>query len=79
MDLPGQIVLDTLGKLRAHGHGLWGWCYSCAGLFDVDVTALVDERGADCDIARLAPVPCPYCGSSAIEMHIIGAGKGTRR
>jgi hypothetical protein len=47
--------------------------YSCAGLFDVDVPALVDERGADCDIAR---VPCPYCGSSAVEMHIISPGKG---
>jgi ssDNA-binding Zn-finger/Zn-ribbon topoisomerase 1 len=23
------IALDTLGKLRHHGHGLFGWCSDC--------------------------------------------------
>ena len=72
MDRPGQIVPDTLSKLRAFGHGLWGWCYNCAGLFDIDVPALVREHGADCDIARLAAVCCPHCGSRAVEMQIVG-------
>lgn len=24
-----RILLDTLGKLRAHGHGLFGCCLDC--------------------------------------------------
>ncbi|HEV2549592.1 MAG TPA: hypothetical protein VGU20_19910 [Stellaceae bacterium] len=24
-----MIVLDTLGKLHRHGHGLFGWCFEC--------------------------------------------------
>jgi hypothetical protein len=28
-----SIVLDTLGKLTAHGHGLDGWCLDCAARY----------------------------------------------
>jgi hypothetical protein len=24
-----MLVLDTLGKLHHHGHGLFGWCSEC--------------------------------------------------
>jgi hypothetical protein len=24
-----MIVLDTLGKLWQHGHGMFGWCSDC--------------------------------------------------
>jgi hypothetical protein len=27
-------VLDTLGKLYAHGHGIGGYCLACQRLFD---------------------------------------------
>src|SRR5258708_26065956 len=32
-------------------------------LCDIDMAALIAERGADCAVVGLAPVPCPYCGS----------------
>jgi hypothetical protein len=75
------IVLDTLGKLHAHGYSLWGWCRDCAKLyrmgqraeervlaaFDIDMAALIAERGADHSFIRMAPVPCPRCGSRDTE------------
>jgi hypothetical protein len=27
----GSVVLDTLGKLAEHGHGLFGYCSSASG------------------------------------------------
>jgi hypothetical protein len=33
--LADLIVLDTLGKLRAHGHGIGGYCLVCQRIFDV--------------------------------------------
>jgi hypothetical protein len=30
-----HIVLDTIGKLHAHGHGLFGYCRRCDRHFDV--------------------------------------------
>lgn len=79
-----SIVVDTLGKLRAHGRGLWGWCRGCAKLyrmsdppqrrplasFDIDMLALIAERGADYSIIRMAPVTCPRCGSRETEYRI---------
>lgn len=73
----GFIALDTLGKLRAHHYRMAGNCLPCAGLyradvpasarvsssFDIDLDALVRERGEDSPVAGMAPVPCPRCGS----------------
>ncbi len=30
-----RIILDTLGKLHAHGHGLFGYCRRCDRQFPV--------------------------------------------
>jgi hypothetical protein len=38
--------------------------------FDIDMAALVAERGADCPIVGMAPVPCPYCGSRDTEIRL---------
>jgi hypothetical protein len=34
------IVLDTLGKLYAHGHGIGGYCLVCQRVFVVSLPAL---------------------------------------
>ena len=48
------FVLDTLGKLRMHGHGIGGYCLICQRLFSVSMTALIAERGADtCSFVQL--------------------------
>ncbi|HEV2549015.1 MAG TPA: hypothetical protein VGU20_16860 [Stellaceae bacterium] len=81
------IVLDTLGKLSRHGHGLFGWCSACGSpsrywadvkerraprraIFDVDLGALVRERGGDCPVVGMAPICCPRCGSRDTETRI---------
>jgi hypothetical protein len=78
------IILDTLGKLYAHGHGLDGWCLDCAGRyrpgapateqvrssFDVNMWAFIAERGADAAIIGLQPPPCPRCGSPRTEVRL---------
>jgi hypothetical protein len=78
------ITLDTLGKLYAHGHGLNGWCLECSASyrpevpaaarpragFDVDIAALIAERGADAAIVSLRPPPCPRCGSERTEVRL---------
>jgi hypothetical protein len=82
------IVLDTLGKLRAHGHGLNGWCLDCAARyrpaapaaewvragFDVDMAQLIAERGADAAIVGLRPPACPRCGSARTEVRLCVLG-----
>ena len=40
------FVLDTLGKLHMHGHGIGGYCLDCQRLFNVEMAALIAERGA---------------------------------
>lgn len=83
------IVLDTLGKLRSHGYGMFGTCLDCSRLyrmdapaeqrisahFDIDLGKLIEERGADADCIHMAPVPCPRCGSDHTE-HRITTGHG---
>jgi hypothetical protein len=82
------IILDTLGKLYAHGHGLVGWCLDCAGRyrpatpasekvrssFDVDMATFIAERGADAAISGLQPPPCPRCGSARTEIRYLTGG-----
>jgi hypothetical protein len=46
MSARDSIVLDTLGKLYAHGHGIGGYCFVCQRIFDVSIVALIRERAA---------------------------------
>src|SRR5260370_42559455 len=39
-------------------------------LFEIGMAALIAERGADCAVVGLAPVPCPYRGSIDTEKRI---------
>lgn len=78
------IVLDTLGKLYAHGHGLYGRCLDWSARyrpsapaaeqpragFVVDIAALIAERGADAMIVGLRSPPCPRCGSARFEIRL---------
>jgi hypothetical protein len=78
------IALDTLAKLHAHGHGLDGWCLDCSARyrpatpaaeqaragFDVDIAALIAERGAEAGIVGLRPPVCPRCGSARTEVRL---------
>jgi len=80
-----MIALDTLGKLHARHYGLFGCCTDCAQLyrmadpperrvsshFDIDMGELIAERGANCSVIRMAPVPCPRCGSLNTESRIV--------
>jgi hypothetical protein len=88
-DRTTPIALDTLGKLRARGNGLWGSCLDCAALyrkdlpaemqisssFDINLDRLIAERGADSTCIRMAPVPCPRCGGRRTEYRISVPGE----
>jgi predicted nucleic-acid-binding Zn-ribbon protein len=91
-----MLVLDTLGKLYHHGHGLFGWCSECGSasrywddvrarrtpkspMFNIDLAALIHERGKDCLVVELAPVACPRCGSTNTEMRVTAPAKPVRR
>jgi hypothetical protein len=79
----GRSLLDTLGKLRAHGYVLFGWCSACATLhqrgalpgtnppafFGIDL-ALIPGRGARARVVGLRSVPCPRCGSRKTETRL---------
>jgi hypothetical protein len=63
------IAIDTLGKLREHGYGLWGSGLDYAALyrkdalaerqnsvaFEVDLAALIAERCTDVSCIRMVP------------------------
>jgi hypothetical protein len=51
-----RIVLDTLDKLHAHGHGLFGYCRTCDRHFDVPLLALIAARGANSPVVRMRSV-----------------------
>jgi hypothetical protein len=84
-DRTKPIAIDTLGKLRARGYGLWGSSLDCASLyyknpaaslpqisstFDIDLDALIAERGADAPLIRMTPVLCPRCSGRRTEIRI---------
>jgi hypothetical protein len=50
------IVLDTLGKLHAHGHGLNGYCRPCRRFLPVPMPALIAARGADSLAVGMRPL-----------------------
>jgi hypothetical protein len=39
-------VLDAIGKLYVHGHGIGGYCLACQRLFETSLPALIKERAA---------------------------------
>jgi hypothetical protein len=85
-----RIALHTLGKLHERGYGMFGTCLDCASLyrmdapaekrisahFDIDLGKLIEERGADAPCIRMAPVPCPRCGSERTECRITTGHSG---
>jgi hypothetical protein len=79
-----EVPLDTLGKLADRRHRMFGSCLDCArryryelgarnqpSQFGIDLGALVAERGRDCLIVGIEPVPCPYCDSRRTEIRIL--------
>jgi len=47
--------------------------------FDIDLAALIGERGKDGSVVDLAPVPCPRCGSRKTEIRVTAPAKPVRR
>ena len=70
------IVIDTLGKLYAHGHGVGGYCRDCRRLFSVSIVVLIRERGADSPVVGMKPLPCPVCGGHLTNLTITAPSKG---
>jgi hypothetical protein len=84
------IVLDTLGKLADHGHGMGGWCRACAAtsrkellplierpaFFSVDLGAVMAARGTDSPVAWMRPLACPGCGGRETEIRVTAPSKG---
>jgi hypothetical protein len=50
------IVLDTLGKLHAHGHGLNGYCRGCGRRFGVPMPFPMAARGFDTPVVGMQPL-----------------------
>lgn len=79
------IVIDTLGKLLEHGFRLFTSCSDCAAAyrrdlpptvqqqsdFDIDLPALIAERGPDSPAVRMAPLPCPRCGGKRTQVYVV--------
>jgi hypothetical protein len=70
------IVLDTIGKLHAHGHGLNGYCRPCRRFFKVPMPVLIAARGADSSIAGMRPLMCAGCGGRETEIRVTAPSKG---
>jgi hypothetical protein len=70
------IVLDTLGKLYARGHGMGGYCLTCQRVFAVSLPALIKERGGDCRYIGMRPLSCPDCQGRRTKFQIIAPSKG---
>jgi hypothetical protein len=56
MSARDSIVLDTLGKLYARGHGIGGYCLACQRVFAASLPALIKERGGDARVAGMRPL-----------------------
>ena len=70
------IVLDTIGKLYAHGHGINGYCRTCRRYFRVPMSVLVTGRGADSPVVGMRPLRCVGCGGRETEIRITAPRKG---
>jgi hypothetical protein len=47
-------------------------------MFDIDLGALIRERGKDCLFIGLEPIPCSRCGSSKTETRVTKPAKPVR-
>lgn len=47
-------------------------------MFDIDLGALIRERGGDCLVVGLEAVPCPRCGSANTETRVTAPAKPRR-
>jgi len=78
-------VLETLGKLWQHGHGMFGWCSECGFPSrywadvraqprlisisrDIDLAALIRQRGRNAAVVGLGPVACRAYTASAPQL-----------
>jgi hypothetical protein len=69
------IVLDTLGKLYAHGHGINGYCRPCRRFFRVPMPVLIAARGADSPVVGMRPLRCAGCGERETEIRVTAPSK----
>jgi hypothetical protein len=76
MSARDRIVLDTLGKLYAHGHGIGGYCLTCQRVFTVSLLALIKERGGDARVVGMKPLTCPGCQGRRTTFQITAPSKG---
>jgi hypothetical protein len=76
MSAQDAIVLDTLGKLYAHGHGINGYCLVCQRVFLVSLPALIKERGGDSPVVGMKPLTCPGCQGRRTIFQITAPAKG---
>jgi len=72
---PSLFVLDTLGKLHMHGHGIGGYCLICQRLFSVTMVALIAERGEGCQVRGMKPLTCPGCQGKRTQFSITAPSK----
>jgi hypothetical protein len=70
------IVLDTLGKLYAHGHGITGHCRSCQRYFRAPMPVLIGLRGADSPVVGMRPPACAGCDGRETEIRITATSVG---
>ena len=47
-------------------------------MFDIDLGALIRERGRECLVVGLGRVPCPRCGSTNTETRVTAPAKPRR-
>jgi hypothetical protein len=71
-----MIVIDTLGKLATHGHGLSGYCQICRQHFSVSIAAMIMQRGADSPGTGMRPLVCSSCRGYRTEFRITAPSKG---
>jgi hypothetical protein len=69
------IVLDTLGKLYAHGYGLNGYCRPCRRFFHVPMPSLIAARGADSPMVGMRPLRCAACLGRETEIRVTAPSK----
>jgi hypothetical protein len=69
------IVLDTLGKLYARGHGLSGYCRGYRRFFDVPMPALIAARGPDSPVVGMRPLRWPGCLGREAEIRVTAPSK----
>jgi hypothetical protein len=70
------VVLDTIGKLRARGHGLGGHCRPCRRFFHVPMPVLIAARGADSPVVGMRPLRCAVCLARETEIRVTAPSKG---